>query len=181
VSATPPDVRVLTLAVHHDARGALFEVGSEARREALALPPLVHDVVSVSRRGVLRGLHLQDPGPQGKLVTVLHGRVWDVAVDARAGSPTLGRWHGLELVATPPPSAWSQVWIPPGLAHGFLALSDDAVVLYRCTAPYDPAAQHTLRWDDPALAIPWPLEGPPILSDKDANAPTLAAWLASRR
>jgi dTDP-4-dehydrorhamnose 3,5-epimerase len=113
---------------------------------------------------------------QGKLVTVLAGRVWDVAVDLRRDLPSFGQWAGVELSA----ESGQQLYVPEGCAHGFLAMSDDAVVHYKCTTYWSPEAERTIRWDDPALGIAWPLDrlphrvaGRPILSDKDAAAPTL--------
>src|SRR5207237_10532821 len=104
----------------------------------------------------LRGLHFQEPGAQGKLVQVLRGAVLDVIVDVRRGSPTFGRWTGIELSDAVP----RQVWVPPGFAHGFCVTSDSADFMYKCTTPYAPAAERAIRWDDPALAIPWPVAHP---------------------
>ncbi|MGJ0240063.1 dTDP-4-dehydrorhamnose 3,5-epimerase [Novosphingobium fluoreni] len=124
----------------------------------------VQDNHSRSGRGVLRGLHYQQPNPQGKLVRVVSGRAWDVAVDLRAGSSTYGQWVGLELSARNK----RMFWVPPGFAHGFVSLEDVTDFLYKCTAPYDPANEHTLAWDDPSIGIDWPLEGmDPQLSTKD--------------
>ena len=132
----------------------------------------VQDNQSRSARGVLRGLHYQlPPHAQGKLVRVTLGRVFDVAVDIRAGSPTFGQWVGTELSDT----NHRQMWIPPGLAHGFLVLSESADFLYKTTDYYAPQAERSLRWDDPAIGIAWPDTGtPPVLSAKDAVAPALA-------
>ncbi len=131
----------------------------------------VQDNHSRSARGVLRGLHYQEgEHAQGKLVRVTHGSVFDVAVDIRPDSATFGRWFGVELSA----ANHRQLWIPPGLAHGFLVTSDSADFLYKATAYYAPAAERSLRWDDPELAIDWPLgDTPPVLSTKDAAAATL--------
>ncbi len=174
-------VDVIAFTRLRDMRGELVELGGAAHWPALGLPPLVHDVLSVSARHVLRGLHLQDPSPQGKLVSVISGRIFDVAVDLRPG-PTLGRWVGLELArpAVDVDDRWMALWIPEGFAHGFLVLSDEATVLYRCSATYAPGAQHAIRWDDPTLGITWPLTAEPILSDKDRSAPDLTTWLAGR-
>ena len=125
--------------------------------------------VSSSVKGVLRGLHYQWPKPQGKLVSVLHGEVWDVAVDIRRGSPTFGKWTAVVLSA----ENKRLFWIPEGFAHGFVALSESAVFTYLCTATYDPAADANIRWDDPTLAIDWPVSEP-SLSGKDAKAPLLS-------
>ena len=135
--------------------------------------PFVQESLSTSRQGVLRGLHLQHPGAQGKLVRVVSGEIFDVAVDLRPGSATTLQWHASTLR-----SDGQALWIPPGFAHGFLARSAEAVVLYHVTAPWQPEHELTLRWDDPALAIDWPLQAPPLLSPRDACAPDLSAVLA---
>ena len=128
----------------------------------------VQDNHSRSSQGVLRGLHYQIQHPQGKLVRVTQGSVFDVAVDVRADSPTYGQWVGVELSGT----NHRQLWIPPGLAHGFLVTSDSADFLYKTTAFYRPDAEFSIRWDDPTLSIAWPLNGTtPALSAKDAAAP----------
>jgi dTDP-4-dehydrorhamnose 3,5-epimerase len=173
--ATPlPGVLLLRPRLFRDARGHFLETWARARYEAAGLPAeFVQDNVSVSARGVVRGLHAQAaPHAQGKLVTVAHGAIFDVAVDARPGAPTFGQWYGVELRA----SEGTQLWIPPGFLHGFQALEDGSVVQYKCTAPYHQAAEFSVRWDDPAIGIRWPLEAP-LLSDKDAEAPTMAAVL----
>ncbi len=154
-----------------DPRGYLLVSWNEAAYAAHGMPgPFVQDNVSYSRRGVLRGLHLQHPGGQAKLVSVLRGAVYDVAVDLRRGSPTYGGWVGEELSA----ENRRQLYIPPGFAHGFLVVSDDALVSYKVDAPYRPDAELAVRWDDPAIGIAWPDAGPLALSDKDATAPSLA-------
>jgi dTDP-4-dehydrorhamnose 3,5-epimerase len=134
----------------------------------------VQDNHSRSSRGVLRGLHWQEgPHAQGKLVRVTSGAVFDVAVDIRRGSPTFGRWFGTELSG----SNHRQLWIAPGLAHGFVVLSESADFLYKTTTYYQPAAERALRWDDPDLAIAWPALGmTPIVSPKDRAALSFAAW-----
>jgi len=129
----------------------------------------VQDNHSRSVRGTLRGLHFQVGRPQGKLVRVVAGEVFDVAVDIRRGSPTFGRWHGVNLSE----ENRLQLYIPPGFAHGFCVVSDTADVIYKCTDVYSPQGERTIRWDDPALAIAWPVPEP-LLSEKDAAAPTLA-------
>ena len=153
--------------VFRDERGAFLETWNQARYAESGLGvTFVQDNVSVSHRGVLRGLHAQrKPYEQGKLVTVLRGRAFDVAVDIRAGSPTYGRWYGLELDGT----AATQLYIPPGFLHGFLALEDDTVFAYKCTTPYRPEAEFSVRWDDPILAIVWPLLEV-TMAPKDAKA-----------
>jgi len=136
-------------------------------------PPFVQDNQSCSRAGVLRGLHYQlPPHAQGKLVRVTHGRVWDVAVDVRRGSPQFGRWTGVELSA----ANRRQLWIPAGFAHGFLALEDDTQVLYKTTAVYARDCERSIRWDDPTLAIAWPQlpDRAVQVAPKDAQA----AWFA---
>jgi dTDP-4-dehydrorhamnose 3,5-epimerase len=124
---------------------------------------------SRSAKGVLRGLHYQLPNPQGKLARVALGAVFDVIVDLRHASPTFGRWFGLELSA----ENKRMLWAPPGFAHGFLVLSEVADFLYKCNGLYAPTDEKAVRWNDPTLAIDWPLNGVPTLSDKDAAAPLL--------
>jgi len=157
-------------AVFGDARGFFYEsfnaekfarIGIEAR--------FVQSNVSRSVKGVLRGLHYQWPNPQGKLVGVLEGEVYDVAVDIRRGSPTFGRWAAAMLSA----ENKRQFWIPEGFAHGFCVVSDYATFVYQCTALYDRAADAGVRWNDADLAIDWPVSEP-LLSDKDKAAPFLA-------
>jgi dTDP-4-dehydrorhamnose 3,5-epimerase len=131
----------------------------------------VQDNHSRSQKGVLRGLHFQNPGPQGKLVRVAQGAVFDVAVDLRRSSPTFGQWVGVELSA----ANKRMFWVPEGFAHGFLTLEPDTDFLYKCTAPYAPQSEHTLAWNDPAVGIDWPLDGAePALSAKDAAGLALA-------
>ena len=169
--AAIPGLVYLDTAIHRDPRGS-FMVGW--RTEDLAtLPdwrPFVQESLSQSRRGVLRGLHLQHRHPQGKLVRVLSGEIYDVAVDLRADSSTRGKWVGAPLKAD-----GRALWIPPGFAHGFLVRSEQATVLYQVTDIWAPNAELTVRWDDPTLAIDWPMEGPPVLSQRDAAAPLLSA------
>jgi len=168
--ATLPEVLLLEPAVFRDARGSFRELYNAERYEQAGVPARFRqDNLSRSARGVLRGLHLQHPRAQGKLVTVLEGAVFDVAVDVRRGSPTFGRWTGYTLTG----GNAHQLWVPPGFAHGFLVLEDDTFFSYKCTDVYAPAHELTVRWDDPAIGIRWPAERP-TLSDKDAVAPTLA-------
>jgi dTDP-4-dehydrorhamnose 3,5-epimerase len=166
-----PGCLVLEPRVFGDERGFFYE---SFNRDKLADAGLsmqfVQGNVSRSSKGVLRGLHFQHPKPQGKLVSVLEGEVWDVAVDIRRGSPAFGRWEGVLLSA----QNRRQLWIPEGYAHGFVVLSEQALFTYLCTDTYDPAADAGIRWDDPEIAIEWPV-AEPLLSDKDANLPTLAA------
>jgi dTDP-4-dehydrorhamnose 3,5-epimerase len=161
-----PDVLILTPKVFGDSRGFFFESFNQRTFEAAIGCPahFVQDNHSRSGRGVLRGLHYQVEQPQGKLVRVVAGAVFDVAVDIRPGSPTFGHWVGVELTA----NNNKQLWIPPGLAHGFLVLSDTAEFLYKTTDYYLPAHERCIRWNDPVLDIRWPLAEPPILSSKDA-------------
>lgn len=155
--------------VHRDSRGALFESFHAARYAEHGIAgPFVQDNVSRSRRRVLRGLHFQHPRGQGKLVGVVHGAIFDVAVDIRRGSPSLGHWVGHELSA----DNRRQLYIPPGFAHGFVVLSEIADVYYKCTEYYDPAAERGILWNDPALGIAWPVIDP-VLSDRDMVAPRL--------
>jgi len=165
-----PELTVFRPRVLGDARGDFRELYHAERYRAAGLDAaFVQDNVSRSRRGVLRGLHLQHPNGQGKLVTVVEGAVLDVAVDVRRGSPTFRRWAALELSA----ANALQLWIPPGFAHGFVVLSETALFAYKCTAAYSAADELTVRWDDPALGIDWRVDAP-VLSDKDTAAPTLA-------
>jgi dTDP-4-dehydrorhamnose 3,5-epimerase len=152
-----------------DDRGYFLETFHAERYRAAGIEgSFVQDNVSKSRRGVVRGLHFQWPNPQGKLVTVLAGEIYDAAVDIRVGSPTFGKSAGVTLSA----ETHAQLWVPPGYAHGFCALSDDTVVAYKCTALYDPASESSLLWSDPDLAIAWP-SCAASLSTKDAAAPRL--------
>jgi dTDP-4-dehydrorhamnose 3,5-epimerase len=167
------DVLVFEPKVFGDARGFFMESYNQRLFEQAVgqRAVFVQDNHSRSARGVLRGLHFQRaPHAQGKLVRVASGAVFDVAVDVRPGSATYGRWVGEVLSA----ENHRQMWIPPGLAHGFLVLSDSADFLYKTTDYYAPQAEGSLRWDDPAIGIAWPDAGvPPILSPKDAVAPCL--------
>ncbi len=155
--------------VFEDPRGFFLETFNAARYEALGIPAhFVQDNWSRSQRGTLRGLHFQHPRGQGKLVWVPRGAVWDVAVDVRQGSATFGRWFGVELSEVNK----KQLWIPPGFAHGFCVLSEVADFVYKCTELYAPECEQSVRWDDPTLAIEWPVEAP-LLSKKDLAAPLL--------
>jgi dTDP-4-dehydrorhamnose 3,5-epimerase len=174
-----PGVVIVEPAVFGDERGWFYESFNEPKFQAglreLGLPvprAFVQDNHSKSAAGVLRGLHYQlPPHPQGKLVRVVRGRVWDVAVDIRAGSATFGRWVGVELSQ----ANHRQLWIPEGFAHGFLSLEDDTEFLYKTTDVYAKDCERAIRWDDPALGIAWPLAGLKLsLAPKDAQAPGLA-------
>lgn len=164
-----PEVLLIKSRVYSDARGHFLETWRASEYEAHCIGPFVQDNVSVSRRNVLRGLHFQQPGGQGKLVNVLQGCVFDVAVDVRVGSPAFGRWVGAELSGE---NAF-QLYVPPGFAHGFVVLSEAAVFSYKCTAYYAPEMERTVRWNDSAINVVWPCDAP-ILASKDARAPTLA-------
>ncbi len=167
-----PDVIVIEPRLFRDERGFFLETFQERRyAEAGIRGPMVQDNCSGSRRGVLRGLHYQVRCPQGKLVSVTAGEVFDVAVDLRRSSPTFGRWVGLTLSA----DDRRQVWVPPGFAHGFYVLSDWAEVRYKVTDFYNPEQERTLLWNDPAVGVAWPLQGgSPLLSAKDARGSPLA-------
>lgn len=174
-----PDVVLIEPAVFGDDRGWFMESFNQAKFEAeltrLGLPvprPFVQDNHSCSKAGVLRGLHYQlAPHPQGKLVRVVQGAAFDVAVDIRKGSPTFGQWVGYELSA----SNRQQLWIPEGFAHGFLALQDDTHFLYKTTDVYAKDCERSILWSDPAIGIEWPLTGlSPNLAPKDLQAPVLS-------
>ena len=166
-----PDVVLVRPKVIGDTRGWLFE-SWEARKFAAAGLDVrfVQDNYSRSVQGTLRGLHYQIRQPQGKLVRVTRGEVFDVAVDIRKSSPTFGRWVGTILSG----ENKHQLWVPPGFAHGFYVISESAEFFYKCSDFYAPEHERTLRWDDPKLAITWPLKGAPILSTKDQQGKTLA-------
>ena len=169
IRADIEDVLIIELDVFGDDRGYFFESWNAGRYQSQGLATeFVQDNVSFSQKHVLRGLHFQNPTPQGKLVTVLKGEVFDVVVDIRLGSPTFGTWTSVVLSS----KNRRQLYVPEGFAHGFLVLSDEALVNYKCTGPYHKGAEHGIRWDDPDLAITWPTEAP-ILSQKDSEAPFL--------
>lgn len=171
-----PGVLILEPRVFGDARGFFMETWNRRRYTEAGLPgEFVQDNVSYSRHGVLRGLHYQHPHAQGKLVHVLEGEVFDVAVDVRVGSPTFGRWTGAVLSA----QNRRQLWIPPGFAHGFCVTGETALFCYKCTELYAPEHEGSILWNDPAIGIAWPLEHP-TLSAKDAAAPPLAAVSPAR-
>lgn len=168
-----PGVVVVEPQVFGDARGFFKELHQSARYEALGIGKggFVQDNLSKSRRGVLRGMHIQNPSPQGKLVSVLEGEVWDVALDIRVGSPTFGKWEAVTLSA----ENHKQLWLPEGVAHGFVVTSETAMFWYKCTRLYSPSTEITVRWDDPAVAIAWPLgDLTPSLSAKDQQGLLLA-------
>ena len=160
-------IKVFTPRVFNDDRGYLFE---SFRSSWLPGIEFVQDNHSRSTKGAVRGLHYQHEHPQGKLVRVVRGEVYDVAVDIRASSPTFGQWIGRILSE----QNKELFWIPPGFAHGFLVLSDEADFVYKCTDYYTPGDEYAIRWDDPDLAIDWPLDSITLnLSEKDTRAPFL--------
>lgn len=162
-----PDVKIIEPVVFGDERGFFMETWQQKKFEELvANRTFVQDNHSKSKQGILRGLHFQTENTQGKLVRVVSGEVFDVAVDIRKGSPTFGQWVGVYLSA----ENKRQLWVPEGFAHGFYVTSAEAEFVYKCTDYYNPQAEVSIRWDDPALGITWPLKGiEPLLSDKDAN------------
>lgn len=167
-------VLLLEPKVFGDERGFFLESWNEKVFGELGLDlHFVQDNHSLSRRGILRGLHYQQPHPQGKLVWVVEGEVYDVAVDLRRSSPTFGKWEGFFLNA----ENRSRIWIPPGFAHGFYVTSERAQFLYKCTSYYKPESEHTLAWDDPSLGITWPVPAgeEPLLSGKDRAGSLLSA------
>jgi dTDP-4-dehydrorhamnose 3,5-epimerase len=167
-----PGVVLLEPRIFHDARGWFLESYNQRAVSAIIGydGELVQDNHSHSVRGVLRGLHYQVKQPQGKLVRVISGEIWDVAVDLRRRSPTFGRWAGFTLNR----DTQRMIWIPPGFAHGFLVVSATADVLYKTTDYYAPEHERTILWNDPTLDIKWPLRGAPVVSEKDAKAPPFA-------
>jgi dTDP-4-dehydrorhamnose 3,5-epimerase len=174
--ATPlpglPDVVLLRSTVHRDERGSFAERWRRSVYGALGLPDFVQDNHVVSRRGALRGLHFQaPPHAQGKLVSVLSGSIYDVVVDLRQSAPSYGRWSGVTLAAR----RAEALWVPAGFAHGYLTVSARAEVLYKVTSEHAPHAEGGIAWDDPDLAIPWPLPHgeAPLLSAKDRSLPRL--------
>jgi dTDP-4-dehydrorhamnose 3,5-epimerase len=164
-----PGVLLLEPKRFGDDRGFFMELFHAKRYSEAGIPgPFVQDNFSRSAKGILRGLHFQQPHAQGKLVQVFAGAVYDVAVDIRRGSPTFGKWVGMELSA----DNRRQLWVPAGFAHGFCVLSESADFHYKCTELYSPASEHGIAWNDPDLGIPWPVKSP-LLSPKDSAAPRL--------
>lgn len=155
--------------VFRDARGFFMETWNAREYDRIGLPTtFVQDNLSLSSKGTLRGLHYQKPHSQGKLVSAIFGKVWDVSVDLRLDSPTFGKWVGITLDS----SSGSQLYIPPGFAHGFYTLSEEALFFYKCTDFYSPDDERGITWNDPQLGIHWPVSTP-ILSLKDRNYPSL--------
>jgi len=164
-----PGVLLVKPNVFGDARGFFLESWNRERYAEAGLDQdFVQDNVSQSRQGILRGLHFQNPRPQGKLVQVLRGEVFDVAVDIRVGSPTFGQWYGVALSE----ENHYQLYVPENFAHGFCVTSETALFAYKCTDFYNPAGEHSLAWDDPDIGIPWPVAAPQ-LSAKDQAAKRL--------
>jgi dTDP-4-dehydrorhamnose 3,5-epimerase len=171
-----PGLLIIEPKIFGDARGFFLETWNEKRYGEAGLGAhFVQDNISFSRRGTLRGLHFQNPKPQGKLLQVLQGEVFDVAVDVRRNSPTFGKWHGLVLDS----ENKKQFYIPPGFAHGFLVLSETALFQYKCTDFYSPKDEVALRWDDPQIGIQWPLKDP-LLSERDGKGLLLRDMPAER-
>jgi len=169
IEAPLPGVLIFEPVVHGDERGFFVETYHEARyREAGLADKFVQDNMSKSQRGVLRGLHFQWPNPQGKLVSVVEGEVWDVAADIRLGSPTFGQWHAERLDGL----TKRQMWVPPGFAHGFVTLSEVAIFQYKVTALYEVEHDFGVAYNDPELAIPWPIDEVQ-LSKRDSQLPFL--------
>jgi dTDP-4-dehydrorhamnose 3,5-epimerase len=168
------DVLIIEPDVHRDGRGFFLETYHEQKYRAGGVPgPFLQDNHSLSVGGTLRGLHLQARHPQGKLVRVVEGEIFDVAVDVRRGSPAFGRWVGHTLSA----ENFRQCWVPPGFAHGFCVLSERAHVEYKCTDFYDAAGEIGIIWNDPTLGIVWPIASP-IVSDRDRRHPKLSELMA---
>lgn len=167
-----PGPLILEPKVFGDERGFFLESWNAEAFARVGLDlSFVQDNHSRSQKGVLRGMHFQNPGPQGKLVRVVRGAVFDAVVDLRRSSPGYGKWTGVVLSA----ENKRMFWVPEGFAHGFLTLEDDTDFLYKCTAPYAPQHEQSLAWDDPAVGIEWPLDGlEPILSAKDAAGVALS-------
>ena len=177
-----PDVVLIELDVYRDNRGWFIEsynqrtLSREFAAIGIALPEqFVQDNQSHSTKGVLRGLHYQKAKPQGKLLRVVRGKIFDVVVDLRRESPTFGQWVGIELRGDEP----TTLWIPPGMAHGFYTLSDDVDVQYKCTEFYEPGDEACLQWNDPTLAVQWPLHGEPVVSEKDRKGMSWAEATSS--
>jgi dTDP-4-dehydrorhamnose 3,5-epimerase len=166
-----PEVVIVESRVFTDERGSFRETWHARKLAEAGLDvQFVQDNHSQSRRGVLRGLHYQIQQPQGKLIDVVRGAIFDVAVDLRRSSPTFGRWAGCTLNA----GEGRMLYVPPGFAHGFYVLSDVADVCYKCTDFYAPQHERTLLWNDPDVGIEWPIDGPPVISAKDAAGRFLA-------
>lgn len=170
VETNLPEVLIIEPKVFGDHRGFFVETYQNQRYKEMGIDiDFVQDNLSYSKKGTLRGLHLQNPHPQGKLVQVLQGEVFDVAVDVRVGSPTFGQWYGVTLSS----ENKKQFWVPAGFAHGFCVTSDTALFTYKCTDYYAPRNELSILWNDPDVGIDWPLDCEPTLSDKDQKAKRL--------
>jgi len=169
-----PDVKIIEPAIFGDERGFFMETWSQKLFEEKVTgrpTTFVQDNHSKSKKGILRGLHYQTENTQGKLVRVISGKVFDVAVDIRKSSETFGKWVGVELSA----ENKRQLWVPEGFAHGFYVMSDEAEFVYKCTDYYNSKAEHSIKWDDPEIDIIWPIGAvKPLLSEKDENANTFS-------
>ena len=164
-----PEVLLIETKPVQDNRGFFWEIYQEEKFAALGIKSkFVQDNLTQSKNGVLRGLHFQQPFAQGKLIQVIRGEIFDVAVDIRRGSPNFGKWVGLLASEI----KGNMIWIPEGFAHGFVVLSDLADVIYKVTSFWAPDSEHVIRWDDPTIGIDWPVSQP-ILAEKDANATSL--------
>ena len=177
VETAIPGVLIIEPKVFGDERGFFLETWQRQRYADAGIPPgMVQDNQAYSSHGVLRGLHVQHPHAQGKLVQVLRGEVFDVAVDIRRGSPHFGQWVGVHLSG----DNHCQFWVPEGFAHGYCVLSEEALFAYKCTDYYHPETQFSVLWNDPELGIDWHYEGAPQLADKDRKAPCLSAIPVAR-
>lgn len=169
ITHTPLDgIIIIEPKILCDSRGYFFEMYQQERFKELGIPPFIQDNHSLSKANVIRGLHYQQPNPQGKLVGVTQGTVWDVVVDIRQTSANYGKWFSIILDA----EHHRQMYIPPGFAHGFCVLSEVAAFYYKCTQFYDPKAEQGIAWNDPSINIDWPIKNP-ILSEKDQHHPLL--------
>ena len=172
-----PGIKVITAKHFPDHRGFLLQSWVDQDLKEAGIPcDFSQAIQTVSKRGVVRGLHFQWQPPMGKYVRCIHGAIIDVVVDVRHGSPTLGDHAAVELTGR----NHRIIWVPPGFAHGTFALEDESIVLYECSAPHGVGGEGGIRWNDPKLGIRWP-DLPPIVSEKDDVAPTLAEWLADPR
>jgi len=168
------EIKIIEPSVFGDERGFFMETWNQAKFEELVTgqtTKFVQDNHSKSKKGILRGLHFQTKNTQGKLVMVISGEVFDVAVDIRKGSKTFGQWVGVFLSA----ENKRQLWVPEGFAHGFYVTTAEAEFVYKCTDYYNPSAEHSILWNDPKIGINWPIDTPPILSEKDSVAKKLAS------
>ncbi len=170
-------IQIFVAKIFIDPRGSLLQSYVQSDLRSRAIPGEFRQAIqSTSRRGAVRGLHFQWNPPQGKLIRCVRGAIYDVVVDLRHGSPTCGDHARAELTG----ENRKMLWVPPGFAHGFMALEDESIVLYECTAEWNPSGEGGILWNDPELGIKWPpLE--PSVSEKDSRNPTLPAWLADRR